>query len=63
MRLKTLLPAQISDTSFGRLTEALCMYLPVIADDANPDMNDARADFVRWQSLWQDDFVTVITTQ
>src|SRR6218665_1470342 len=54
MRLNALLPAQISDTSFGSLTEELCMYLPVIADDANPDMNDVRTDFIRWQSLWQD---------
>src|SRR6218665_3356990 len=29
------------------------MYLPVIADDDGPDMNDVRTDLVLWQSLWQ----------
>ena len=54
LRLNALLLAHISDTSFDSLMEALCMYLPVIADDDGPDMDDVRTDFVRWQSLWQD---------
>ena len=35
--------------------EALIMYLPVIADAADgPDIDDVQADFVRWQSRWND---------
>ena len=31
------------------------MYLPVIADAADgPDIDDVQADFVRWQSRWND---------
>lgn len=57
MRLNALLPSYISDTSFDSLSEALNMYLPVLSNDESgvaPDMDDLRADFLRWQFLWQD---------
>ena len=39
MRPNALLPADISDTFFDTLTEALCMLqVPVIADGDGPDM-------------------------
>jgi len=30
------------------------MYLPVIADDDGPDLDDVRANFVLWKPLLQD---------
>ena len=55
MRLDALLPANVPDASFDSLTGALRMYLPVIADnDDGPDIDNVHADFIRWQSRWQD---------
>ncbi len=55
MRLNALLPAHILGISFDSLSEAMSLYLPVMAeDDGCPDLDDVRADFVRWQYLWQD---------
>ena len=53
MRLNALLPSSVCDCSFDSLMEAVQMYLPVIADSESPDIDDVHADFIRWQSRWQ----------
>ena len=57
MRLNALLSNYISETSFDSLSEALNIYLPLLSNDESsvaPDMDDLRADFLRWQFRWQD---------